>query len=318
MSGLFKAGAEASGPGDDPTRALSVLAVGQNRMYENALKVRIALQKSLDIGNRLPANKAAVELACSRDSSVREAYRDLSNDVSEILSRMHSVLECQVMESSSKKRKIPSSSSSPSSSKGKGVTWEDILQTQSLLRPKWEETINKLDKRMKYGSLVQEKQKGGLRLFNQTIFDQVEGVMSDGARVREKSRMARKDSERIDLAFDDDDNDGDDGTDGDDKGGKYDMHVYDDKQFYTTLLRSFITSSSAESGVNTLGAADLDALRRLRQSSKKGGLVDRKASKGRRIRYVVHAKLQNFMFPVSHAYGGEEDDGGKLFQSLFQ
>ena len=313
MAGLFAS----SSSGDDPTRALSVVAIEQNRLYENALKLRITLQKSLDICNKLPANRRAVELACSSDGSVGDMYRDLSDEVNDVLARMHNLLECQVKDSNCKKRRA-SPSSSAQGERG-GVSWEEILQTQSLLRPKWEETVNKLDKRMKYGSLVQEKQKGGLKLFNQTIFDQVEGIMCDDARVLEKSRMTKKDSERIDIAFDDDNNDNKEEEGVGDEEGKYDMYVYDDKQFYSTLLRSFITSSSAESGMNTLGAADLEALRQLKRS-KKSSQVDRKASKGRRIRYVLHAKLQNFMFPVPHAAGGggEGEDGGKLFQSLFQ
>jgi protein AATF/BFR2 len=49
--------------------------------------------------------------------------------------------------------------------------------------------------------------------------------------------------------------------------------------------------------------------------------VDRKASKGRKVRYNVHAKLQNFMFPMPTASAFETtgpQDADKLFQSLFQ
>jgi len=50
--------------------------------------------------------------------------------------------------------------------------------------------------------------------------------------------------------------------------------------------------------------------------------VERKASKGRKVRYNVHDKLQNFMFPLSLSLGMGPDVGGidseKLFHSLFQ
>jgi hypothetical protein len=57
--------------------------------------------------------------------------------------------------------------------------------------------------------------------------------------------------------------------------------------------------------------------------------VDRKASKGRKVRYNVHDKLQNFMFPQqryvssSGSRGGGDSqlstiDADRLFQSLFQ
>lgn len=49
--------------------------------------------------------------------------------------------------------------------------------------------------------------------------------------------------------------------------------------------------------------------------------MDRKASKGRKIRYVVHSKLENFMFPNAVAYASETGgsfDADRLFRSLFQ
>lgn len=58
---------------------------------------------------------------------------------------------------------------------------------------------------------------------------------------------------------------------------------------------------------------DLNLLRKLKSSKNQ---VDRKASKGRRIRYIEHPKIQNFMFPV--AVSNPAIDVDKLFQSLFQ
>ena len=54
--------------------------------------------------------------------------------------------------------------------------------------------------------------------------------------------------------------------------------------------------------------------------------MERKASKGRKVRYNVHDKLQNFMFPlgISGSGGSNEDGSGsgmdadKMFSSLFQ
>lgn len=49
--------------------------------------------------------------------------------------------------------------------------------------------------------------------------------------------------------------------------------------------------------------------------------MERKASKGRKVRYNVHDKLQNFMFPVGGGASAVENisiDAEKLFQSLFQ
>ncbi len=45
--------------------------------------------------------------------------------------------------------------------------------------------------------------------------------------------------------------------------------------------------------------------------------VERKASKGRKIRYTVHQKLQNFMFPVP-LQNNLHLDIERLHASLFQ
>lgn len=60
-------------------------------------------------------------------------------------------------------------------------------------------------------------------------------------------------------------------------------------------------------------AEDLAALRKYRRSKVE---VDRRASKGRKLRFVSHAKLQNFMFPVQQPEAPMDAD--RLFKSLFQ
>lgn len=46
--------------------------------------------------------------------------------------------------------------------------------------------------------------------------------------------------------------------------------------------------------------------------------VDRKASKGRKIKYVAHEKLANFMFPTPGVHEDSSFDTDRLYKSLFQ
>ena len=93
--------------------------------------------------------------------------------------------------------------------------------------------------------------------------------------------------------------------------------TFDDTKVYQHMLQDFVLSSSS-----TAGGAEEAAAQRLRralkaESSKKKKDVDRRASKGRRIRYVEIPKLVNFTFPVARApppTGMEEDE---FFRSLF-
>ncbi|XP_035199168.1 protein AATF isoform X3 [Oxyura jamaicensis] len=79
-----------------------------------------------------------------------------------------------------------------------------------------------------------------------------------------------------------------------------DEEIFDDDDFYHQLLREFIerkTSSLDPNDQVAMGRQWL-AIQKLRSKIKKK--VDRKASKGRKIRYHVHSKLVSFMAPIDH------------------
>jgi len=91
---------------------------------------------------------------------------------------------------------------------------------------------------------------------------------------------------------------------------EYDEHIFDDSDFYQQLLRDIISDSSGNSSM-----IDGDLLRSAHSAKKriKKG-VDRRASKGRKVRYAVMPKLVNFMAPVVNDPSPMADH---LFKSLF-
>ncbi|XP_014463608.1 protein AATF isoform X4 [Alligator mississippiensis] len=79
-----------------------------------------------------------------------------------------------------------------------------------------------------------------------------------------------------------------------------DEEIFDDDDFYHQLLRELIerkTSSLDPNDQVAMGRQWL-AIQKLRSKIQKK--VDRKASKGRKIRYHVHSKLVSFMAPIDH------------------
>ncbi|OCF34222.1 protein BFR2 [Kwoniella heveanensis BCC8398] len=79
---------------------------------------------------------------------------------------------------------------------------------------------------------------------------------------------------------------------------------------YRALLREVIESRSGSSGP----AADLTHLRR---EKKKKREAERGGSKGRKLRYTVHEKAQNFIVPIPLRGGWHEEQVDELFSSLF-
>lgn len=89
--------------------------------------------------------------------------------------------------------------------------------------------------------------------------------------------------------------------------------VYDDTDFYQALLREVVDSTSGLSNgmPGTAGAyASFNQI-----SRKKLANVDPKASKGRKLRYHVHEKLQNFMAPIP-TLTWEKEQTDELFRGL--
>jgi protein AATF/BFR2 len=84
-----------------------------------------------------------------------------------------------------------------------------------------------------------------------------------------------------------------------------DTEVLDDRELYQHLLKEFVEAGAAGSSAVASG--------RLRQRKRRR--VDTRASKGRKLRYEPHPKLQNFTFPQE--YGASPMEADELFASLF-
>ncbi|XP_058066439.1 protein Aatf [Anopheles bellator] len=94
----------------------------------------------------------------------------------------------------------------------------------------------------------------------------------------------------------------------------YDGEIYDDSDFYHQLLRELIEYKTNTTDSPQEIANKLVELQKLRSKMKKN--VDTRATKGRKIRYVVHNKLVNFMAPVPD-YEWTDEAKDELFGSLF-
>jgi len=89
---------------------------------------------------------------------------------------------------------------------------------------------------------------------------------------------------------------------------RHDPEIYSDTRFYAAILKEFIESH---------GDADVSSVRTTRK--KRGGRrknVDRRATKGRKLKFVEHPKLLNFMTPTARPVVSLDVD--RFFQSLFR
>ena len=94
---------------------------------------------------------------------------------------------------------------------------------------------------------------------------------------------------------------------------------YNDSPFYQSLLRDLIASRSATSNStisNTTSDVVLPSATHFNTRGSKHKTVDTKASKGRKVRYTVHEKLQNFAAEEERGTW-EESARREFFGSLF-
>lgn len=94
-----------------------------------------------------------------------------------------------------------------------------------------------------------------------------------------------------------------------------DPSIYDDADFYQMLLKELVDQRTTDSG--TTGNDGVPTVRwTALKEAKNRKQVDRRASKGRKLRFTVHEKLQNFMAPEDRRTW-EDEAIDRLFGTLF-
>lgn len=93
--------------------------------------------------------------------------------------------------------------------------------------------------------------------------------------------------------------------------------IYDDADFYQLQLKELVDQRLADSAAAPSSASTwaMNHIAALRDAKTKTKVVDTKASKGRKLRYTVHEKLQNFMAPEDRTTWGVRQ-AEELFGSL--
>jgi protein AATF/BFR2 len=169
--------------------------------------------------------------------------------------------------------------------------WQEIMAANRAMLPQYNDILNTYTRKTDLAAGGKNSQAKKFKAVNQDILAQVESVLVDPQRVKRKAHapLDVPEAEATDGAED-----------------LLDELMYDDSDFYQQLLKEFIESGG--------GGAGQDAMVR-RTHRKKKKIVNRKASKGRQLRYTVHPKLENFMFP--EPYPKPEMDVDELFRSLF-
>ncbi|XP_015112184.1 protein AATF [Diachasma alloeum] len=143
----------------------------------------------------------------------------------------------------------------------------------------------------------------------QSVVKQIEFLLNDKPKLIKRTQLKRSEYR---IA-------GKDATEDPDDDGRrtqeYDPEIYDDDDFYHQLLRELIEQKSADITDPIQLSKQWIQLQNMRNKMKRK--IDTRATKGRRIRYNVHAKLVNFMAPITADDTWSDLAKNELYNSLF-
>ncbi|CAD6239155.1 unnamed protein product [Miscanthus lutarioriparius] len=264
-------------------------------IWDKTLEMRFLLQKGFSTSNKLPQEPIRTRF-CNHDKQIEQAYDDLLNSSKNTLSSMMELQEALLESNQATK----GANEIPSASDGDNDEWSEVQRLQTRIATFRNTEIDKWQRKIQVTTGAAAL-KGKLHAFNQNISDQVAGYMRDPSRMINRMYLTNSTVSVFGKDV------GGPGTAEEGHIMEGDPELIDDSEFYQQLLKEFLESCDR-------GASESAFYALKKQQVKKRKLVDRRASKSRKIRYHVHEKITNFMAPEPMVL---PPMAPKLFENLF-
>lgn len=257
----------------------------QRKIYDGLLNLRIRLQKALVAANTF----STVEDEPEADSEPYEAAEEAAIKLLDTISSLRTNLAGPPRTGDKRKRDLAASMPSE-------AIWEH-LQEEDLCSVEFRKSrLEKWSRKVQSVNVTAPK---GLGQRNKTVIDTLEEQRADPeSRLVKRTRVARSCAPAQASR----------------KMGE-DAEVYDDADFYQLLLKELVDQRTVETATAQAGGLPTVMLTAAKEA-KMRKQVDRKASKGRKMRFTVHEKLQNFMAPEDRR-SWEQAAIDRFFATLF-
>lgn len=273
-----------------------------NDVYGKSVGFRISLQRPLDILKTLPVASSSATGGCQ--SNLNKSRLELEEVIGDLL---------KISDKAEKEQEVGHFSDQEGRETNLDSLWSRISCDMMSRKSEWEEVICKWQKRLR---LQHSKAKS----FNRTLWDQFDDIFNgDNDSYHHQDfgdyvgLFGAGDEDMVKNAVTSNFN-----GDIQECEESLDEAEYNDRNFYFMLLKSFVSRDNNSTLMQTSELRESD-LQSLRKSKRMTTFVDTKSSKGRRLRYVSHPMLQNFMFPSARdARECMNDDTSKLISSLFK
>ncbi|VAH57208.1 unnamed protein product [Triticum turgidum subsp. durum] len=278
---------------DDVSRGQAVK--NQKALWDKTLEMRFLLQKAFSTSNKLPKDPSKSRF-CSHDQEIEQAYIDLLDSSKQTLGCMLDLQKALLEQNQAAKG---ANDTLPDSNE-ESDEWSQVQKLHTRITPFRNTEIDKWQRKTQVTTGAAAL-KGKLHTFNQNISDQVAGYMRDPSRMINRMYLRKSDVGVFGESA------AEPATTVEGKDVEGDPELIDDSEFYHQLLKEFLESCDS-------GASESAFYALRKKQNKKRKLVDRRASKSRKIRYSVHEKIANFMAPVPMTV---PPMASKLFENLF-
>lgn len=263
----------------------------QRTGFDSLLNTRIKLQKALIATNTLP--KLVQE--ADKDSGAANAVEAAETAAYQLWYSLNTFREDLIAERTGTKRKRTKFTSATPTNE----LWTHMQAQEAEAVPHRNSTLDKWSIKARGASAMPAKNRINNTAHQATIVDVLRENLSQPDRLIKRTRTPRS-CAPLQLA---------------DKVAE-DENIYDDADFYGLLLQALLEQKNSDSVATANVNLDFNSFQARREAKTKRPGVDTKASKGRKLRYTVHEKLQNFMAPEDRASWGERQVD-ELFGSLF-
>ncbi|KAG7355901.1 apoptosis-antagonizing transcription factor, C-terminal-domain containing protein [Nitzschia inconspicua] len=261
----------------------------QTQIYQHLVESRILLQRAIVVNTKdITAAKATSSSSSSESSpsvSSKTKFRDTCNELLEQLllarNQLSGVGNAQDKKNFYKNIILSAESSSQLS--------KMLQEEHEQHREQWRRILNQRHKSLRLHSGVTSAKSSQFRVMDASFWEQVEATVE-----YEKLRTNNNNNNNNTAT------------------------LLDDSKVYQQLLKDFVASHAQQTGTEAAAAAAERLRLAQRKSNKeKNKLVDRRASKGRKLRYKEIPKLVNFTFPLSRPSTTSNLQQDEYFQSLF-
>jgi protein AATF/BFR2 len=238
----------------------------QRKTFDSFLNVRIRLQKALVATNTL-------SVLDDNDSSSPAPYQAAEEAAIKLLNTLNA-MRSSLSPSASKKRKHTDLEPSTPST----AIWATLQTFESQDQPKRQATLEKWSAKVRSTTAVPVSRKLN-QAAPQTITSVLADTLSNSERLVKRTQTSRscapvQVSRKI----------------------TEDSRIYDDADFYQLLLKELVDQRMVDTAAAGAGGAQVPQWTAVKEAKTRRS-VDTKASKGRKMRFTVHEKLQNFMAP---------------------